>query len=58
MKKIIHEGKVIGEKEEAKKGEKIKLQTGEQDGIALHKTFTVESINDEEVNVSEDPLLG
>jgi len=58
-KKVILEGRQIGETEvKATPGANIQLQSGTQDGNATFKSYQVESIDDDTVNVKENPLLG
>lgn len=58
-KKIILEGREIGQTDTpAATGANIQLQSGEQDGIATFKTYQVESVQGDNVNVKENPLLG
>lgn len=59
MKKIILEGKEIGETDvKAVPGVNIQVQSGEQDGNVTYKSYKVESVDDDSVNVRENPLLG
>lgn len=58
-KKIILEGREIGQTEtQASPGANIQLKSGEQDGQATFKTYKVESVQGDQVNVKENPLLG
>lgn len=58
-KKVILEGNQIGETDiKAVPGVSIQLQSGTQDGQATFKTYKVESVSGDSVNVSENPLLG
>lgn len=59
MKKVIHEGKEIGNVDvKPTPGSNIQVQTGTQDGNKLFKTFKVNTVNEDEIHVSENPLLG
>ena len=59
MKKVIHEGKEIGSVDvKATPGVNIQVQTGEQDGNKLYKSFKVNSVTEDTIHVSENPLLG
>lgn len=59
MKKVIHEGKEIGNVDVvATPGVNIQVQTGEQDGQKLFKSFKVNSVTEDTIDVSENPLLG
>jgi hypothetical protein len=58
-KKVVLEGKEIGETEaKAPPGTNINIQTGNQDGHPTFKSYKVESVDEDKVNVSENPLLG
>jgi len=58
-KKIILEGREIGETDEqASPGANIQVQSGQQDGQATFRSYKVESIDGDKVNVKENPLLG
>jgi hypothetical protein len=57
-KKVILEGREIGETEDASPGTDIQVQSGQQDGQATFKTYKVESVDGDKVNVKENPLLG
>jgi hypothetical protein len=59
MKKVIHEGKEIGRVAvNATPGVNIQVQSGEQDGNKLFKTYKVNSVTEDSINVTENPLLG
>lgn len=58
-KKVILEGNEIGETDvQAVPGVNIQVQSGEQDGNATFKSYKVESVDGDSVNVKENPLLG
>ena len=57
-KKVILEGREIGETEEASPGADIQVQSGQQDGQVTFKSYKVESVDGDKVNVKENPLLG
>ena len=58
-KKVILEGQEIGETEiQAVPGVNIQVQSGQQDGQATYKSYKVESVDADSVNVKENPLLG
>ncbi len=58
-KKVILEGREIGKTDTvATPGASIQLQSGTQDGQATFKTYKVESVQGDQVNVKENPLLG
>ncbi|MHA2066334.1 MAG: hypothetical protein ACXABY_18340 [Candidatus Thorarchaeota archaeon] len=59
MKKIILEGKEIGETDlQAVPGVNIQVPSGKQGGHTTFKTYKVESVDADKVNVTENPLLG
>ncbi len=58
-KKVILEGREIGETEvKAIPGVSIQVESGQQDGQTTFKSYKVESIDDDTINVKENPLLG
>jgi len=58
-KKIICEGQEVGQtNEKLQQGHILRLASGVQDGQQLTKQYTVESVQDDKVNVRENPLLG
>jgi hypothetical protein len=58
-KKVILEGREIGETEvQATPGVNIQVESGKQDGQSTFKSYKVESVSSDTVNVKENPLLG
>lgn len=58
-KKVILEGRQIGETEvKATPGVNIQIESGQQDGQTTFKSYRVESIDEDSINVKENPLLG
>lgn len=58
-KKIILEGREIGQTDvKPSPGANIQLESGSQDGTTTYKTYIVESVQDDNVTVRENPLLG
>lgn len=59
MKKIIHEGKEIGETDvQAVPGVNIQVPTGKHGQHTTFKSYKVESVDSDKVVVTENPLLG
>ena len=58
-KKVILEGSEIGETDvQASPGANIQVESGSQDGQPTFKSYKVESVQGDQVNVKENPLLG